>query len=55
MIMSNAILPHTSAVFAIGSTLVLRILLRLSTHYIYDTTKYYVQEESNETKSGQQL
>ena len=47
---NNAILPHTLAVFALGSKLV----------YCYDlgrmcdTKKYYVQEERDVTKSGHQ-
>ena len=45
---SNAILPHTLAVFAVGSTLVSCYDLRP----MYDTKKYYVQEEWNVTKSG---
>ena len=48
--MNNAILPHTLAVFVIGSTLVYCYDLRP----IYDTKKYYVQEEWNVTKSDHQ-
>ena len=48
--MNNAILLHTLAVFAVGSTLVYCYDLRP----IYDTKKYYVQEEWNVTKSGHQ-
>ena len=44
--MSNAILPHTLVVFAVGSTIVYRYDLRP----IYDTEKCYVQEEWNVTK-----
>ena len=47
---SNAILPRTLAVFAVGSTLLYCYDLRP----IYDTKKYYVQEQWNETKSGHQ-
>ena len=47
---SNAILPHTVAVVAVGSTLVHCCELRP----IYDTKKYYVQEGWNVTKSGHQ-
>ena len=39
--MSNAILPHTFAVFAVGSTLVYCYDLRP----MYNTKKYYIQEE----------
>ena len=48
--MSNAILPHTLAVFAVGGTLVYCYDLRP----IDDTKKYYVQEGWNVTKSGYQ-
>ena len=48
--MSDVILPHTLAIFAVGSTLVYCYDLRP----IYDTKKYYVQEEWNATKSGHQ-
>ena len=48
--MINAILPHTLAVFAVGSTLVYCYDLRP----IYDTKKSYVQEEWDVTKSGHQ-
>ena len=48
--MSNAILPHVLAVFAVGSTLVYSYDLRP----IYDTEKYCVREEWKVTRSGQQ-
>ena len=48
--MSNAILPHTLAVFAVGSTLVYCHDLGP----MYDTKKFYVQEEWNVAKSGHQ-
>ena len=41
--MSNAMLPHTLAVFVVRRTLVYCYVLRL----IYDTKKYYVQQEWN--------
>ena len=40
-------------IFSIRSRQYAGILLRLTT-YIYDTKKYYVQEERNVTKSGHQ-
>ena len=48
--MINAILSHTLAVFVVGSTLVYCYDLRP----MYDTKKYYVQEECNVTKSDHQ-
>ena len=48
--MNNGILPHTLAVFAVGSTLVSRDDLRPT----YDTKKYYAQERWNVTKTGHQ-
>ena len=50
--MSDAILPDTWAVFMVGtcSTLVYCYDVR----HIYDTKKYYVQEEWNVTKSAHQ-
>ena len=48
--MINAILPHTLAVFAVGSTRVYGYDLRS----MHDTKKYYVQEEWNVTMSGYQ-
>ena len=44
--MNNAILPHTLAVFAVGSTLVYCYDLRC----VYDTKTYYVQEEGKRTQ-----
>ena len=48
--MNNAILPHTLAVFAVGSTLV----YCYDSRRVYDTMTYFVQEEGNITKSGHQ-
>ena len=46
--MSNAILPHTLALFAVDNTLVYCYTSRP----IYDNKKYYVQEGWNVTKSA---
>ena len=48
--MNNAILPHTLAVFAVGSTLVYLLLLTIYIYLVYDTKKYYVQEEWNDNE-----
>ena len=49
--MSNAKLPHTSAVFAVASTLVYCYDLRsIYIYLVYYTKKYYVQEEWNDNE-----
>ena len=48
--MNNAILQLTLAVFVVGSSLVYCYDLRP----MNDTKKYYIQEEWNVTKPGQQ-
>ena len=48
--MNNAKLPHTLAVFAVGSSLVYCYDLRP----MNDPKRYYVQEEWNVTRSGRE-
>ena len=48
--MSNEMLPHILAVFAVGITLVCCYDVRA----IFDTKKYYVREGWNATKFGRQ-
>ena len=48
--MSNAVLPYTLTVFAVGSMLAYCYDLRPT----YDTKMFYVQEERNVMQSGYQ-
>ena len=48
--MSNAILPHSLTVFAVGSIPATLVYCCYDLRPIYDTLKYYIQEEWNVTQ-----